>query len=91
MELSLLLQLYAWNCYGSLAIGLAMNFLLFFVAKKCPSNGLREYRRVVFYFSAQNIGMLILQAITQPVKIFFKFIKILYIELLNGLNFRINK
>jgi hypothetical protein len=25
------------------------------------------------------------------VKIFFKFIKILYIELLNGLNFRINK
>jgi hypothetical protein len=69
MELSLLLQLYAWNCYGSLAIGFALNFLLLFVAKKCPSSGLREYRRVVFYFCAQNVALLILHAINQPVKI----------------------
>jgi hypothetical protein len=67
MELSLLLQLYAWNCYATLAIGLALNFLLLFLAKKCPSSGLREYRRVVFYFSLQNVAMLILQATTQPV------------------------
>jgi hypothetical protein len=69
MELPLLLQLYAWNCYGSLAIGLSLNFLLLFVAKKCPSSGLREYRRVVFYFCAQNVALLILHAINQPVKI----------------------
>jgi hypothetical protein len=67
MELYLLLQLYAWNCYGSLTIGLALNFLLLFVAKKCPSSGLREYRRVVFYFSFLNILLLIVQALNQPV------------------------
>jgi hypothetical protein len=72
MELPLLLQLYAWNCYGSLAIGLAMNFLLLFVAKKCPSSYLREYRRVVFYFSFMNILFLIVQALNQTVK-FLKF------------------
>jgi hypothetical protein len=70
MELSLLLQLYAWNCYGSLAIGLALNFLLLFVAKKCPSSTLREYRRVVFYFSLLNIILLIFQVLNQPVIIF---------------------
>jgi hypothetical protein len=73
MEFPLLLQLYAWNCCGSLALGLALNFLLLFVAKKCPSSGLREYRRVVFYFCAQNIAMLILQALTQPVLHYFLF------------------
>jgi hypothetical protein len=67
MELSLLLQLYAWNCYGSLAIGLALNFLLVFVAKKCHSSGLREYRRVVFRFCLLNNFALVLQALTQPV------------------------
>jgi hypothetical protein len=67
MELPLLLQLYAWNCYGSCVIGLTLNFLLLFVAKKCPSSGLKEYRRVVFYFCFLNICMLILQAINQPV------------------------
>jgi hypothetical protein len=70
MELSLILQLYAWNCYGSLAIGLALNFLLLFVAKKCPSSTLREYRRVVFYFSLLNIILLIFQVLNQPVIIF---------------------
>jgi hypothetical protein len=55
-----------------LAIGLALNFLLLFVAKNCPSSGLRGYRRVVFYFCMQNIAMLILQAINQPV-IYFLF------------------
>jgi hypothetical protein len=69
MELSLQLQLYAWHCYGCLAIGLTLNFLLLFVAKECPSNGLRGYRRVVFFFSVANICMLILQAINQPVLI----------------------
>jgi hypothetical protein len=67
MELPLLLQLYAWHCYGCLAIGLTLNILLLFVAKKCPSPGLREYRRVVFFFSVPNIAMLILQALHQPV------------------------
>jgi hypothetical protein len=67
MELSIILQLYAWNCYGSLAIGLALNFLLLFVTKKCHSTGLREYRRVVFYFSFLNILLLIFQAVNQPV------------------------
>jgi hypothetical protein len=67
MELALLLQLYAWNCYGSLAIGLPLNFLLLFVAKNCPTRELREYRRVVYYFSFLNILLLILQALNQPV------------------------
>jgi hypothetical protein len=67
MELSMLLQLYAWNCYGFLAIGLALNFLLLFVAKKCPSSGLREYRRVVFRFCLLNIFALIILASNQPV------------------------
>jgi hypothetical protein len=67
MELSIILQLYAWNCYGSLAIGLTLNFLLLFVAKRCPSSGLREYRRVVFYFSALNVLLSIFQALNQPV------------------------
>jgi hypothetical protein len=67
MELSLLLQLYAWNCYVTLAIGLVLNFLLLYLAKQCSSSGLREYRRVVFYFSLQNVAMLIFQATTQPV------------------------
>jgi hypothetical protein len=71
MELPLLLRLYACNCYSLLAIGLALNFLLLFVAKKCPSSGLREYRRVVFYFSSQNVSVLILQAVTQPVRHFY--------------------
>jgi hypothetical protein len=67
MELPLLLQVYAWHCYGCLSIGLALNFLLLFVAKKCASAGLRGYRRVVFHFCVLNIVSLIIQAINQPV------------------------
>jgi hypothetical protein len=59
--------MYACNCYSLLAIGLALNFLLLFVAKKCPSSGLREYRRVVFQFCLLNMIFLIVQALNQPV------------------------
>jgi hypothetical protein len=74
MDLSLLLQLYAWNSYGSLAIGLALNLLLFFVAKKCHTRGLREYRRVVYYFGVLNILLLIFQALNQPVIFYIKIV-----------------
>jgi hypothetical protein len=76
MELALLLQLYAWNSYGSLVIGLLLNFLLHFVAKKCPTRGLREYRHVVFYFSFLNILLLIFQALNQAVIFYKKIINI---------------
>jgi hypothetical protein len=62
-----ILELSAWNAYCSLAIGLCLNALLMWIAKKHSGTELREYRGTVFYLSMLNIGFLVSQALTQPV------------------------
>jgi hypothetical protein len=62
-----ILEISAWNAYCSLAIGFCLNALLIWIANKHSGTELREYRHTLFYLCILNIGLLVFQALGQPV------------------------